>query len=78
LIKLLSIFAQCLFAKVWKGETNTNLSSLLVFLFWHLWEMEDDVSCTILAGHNVGPQLAHEEHLVGELGRGSCTTEGTN
>ncbi len=70
-------FSQYLCTEVRKDETNTNISSLLVFLFCDLWKMEDDVSCAILAGNNVGPQLAHEEHLVRELGWGSCTIENT-
>ena len=30
-------------------------------------EVEDDVGVLVLAGHGVGPQLLHEEDLVGEL-----------
>ena len=31
--------------------------------------VEDGVGISVLAGHNLSPQLAHEEHLIGELGR---------
>jgi hypothetical protein len=33
--------------------------------------MEYDVGVLVSSGHNIGPQLPHEEHLVGELGRGA-------
>ena len=29
--------------------------------------VEDDVSVDVFSGHGVGPQLLHEEHLIGEL-----------
>ena len=31
--------------------------------------VEDDVSVCVFAGHGVGPQLLHEEDLIGELRR---------
>ena len=31
--------------------------------------VEDDVSVDVFPGHGVGPQLLHEEHLIGELRR---------
>ena len=32
-----------------------------------LVEVEDDVGAPVLARHRAGPELPHEEHLVGEL-----------
>ena len=38
-------------------------------LYSDLREVEDDVRIPVLARHDVGPELPHEEHLVRELGR---------
>jgi hypothetical protein len=38
----------------------------------YLWEVEYDIRVSVLAGHDVGPELPHEEHLVRELRR-TCT-----
>lgn len=40
----------------------------------HLVIVEDGVGHRVLAWHCGGPQLLHEEHLVGERGHDSCST----
>ena len=39
----------------------------------YLMVVEDEVSIDVLSRHSVGPQLFHEEHLVGKLGGSACT-----
>ena len=53
----------------WQGQQATTAERLWAA---HLVIVEDGIGHGVLPWHRGGPQLLHEEHLVGERGHDSC------